>query len=250
MTKQYLLKCVLLMTLNLNVFAGATGEVSESNLKTMTAGPSREILCKEIVNNYECAKRIESYWISRLKNWVYRNGGELTLTLSTGQTIVRADTPGEFEGYYDSSEKPNQNFTFSAHLEREGYYLLEIHYYEGNAFQLISNQTGFTADLPSRPQFSPDFKRFLVVSSEDYDEKTIRIEIWTNSGPRINKEWSYKPRNWPWILTNWVDPLTIEVYKLEWPRKGGKGKYREWRGKLLAIIYNKNGVWTVSDKSK
>jgi hypothetical protein len=248
MLKQYPITFVLLMGLNLNVFAGTTGEASESTPKPMITGPSREILCKEIVNNYECAKLIESYWISRLENRVYRNDGELTLTLKNGQTIVRTDTPGEFEGYYDSSGKPNRNFTFSTNLEHGGFYLLEIHYYEGNAFQLISTQTGFTVDLPSRPQFSPDFKRFLVVLSEDYDEKTIRIEIWTSSGSRVKKEWSYEPKTWPWILTNWVDPLTIEVHKLEWPREGGD--YRQWRGKLLARIYNKNGVWIVSSQSK
>jgi hypothetical protein len=206
---------------------------------------SRQDLCKGIQNYYECSKRIEDIQLPLLKGKVRRLGAKLTLTLKDGRIVSREDSPGEFKSFNDSSEKPNRLFTFSEYIEKQGYYLLEAHYYEGGSFELINFTTGASVAILDTPVFAPDGRRFFVVSADD-DSITNEMQVWTITPASAQKEWTYKPKNWPWVIAKWTDSSTIDVYY----RNGSKER-GAFPAKFVAQIKKgKDGNWIASEKNQ
>jgi hypothetical protein len=228
-----------LLILALHLVVSATFTIVEG------AALSREELCKGIQNNYECAKRIEAVLVPLQKGKVRRIGAELIFTLKDGHTASRKDTPGEFESFNDSSGNPNRSFTFSEYIEKQGYYLVQVHYYEGTGFELINAATGVSVEIFDRPVFSPDGQRFFVVSTDDYDPITNEMQVWTIKPSRVQKEWAYKPKHWPWVIAKWIDSSKIDVFYREWSKERG-----EYPAKLVARVKKnqKDNGWTVSEK--
>lgn len=175
--------------------------------------PNGESLCAEIHNSYECALKLEAAWLSVLQGRVDRKQDTLSLRLKNGRTLVRNDTPGEFEDFSDSSGNTNKKFSLVDYLEKEGYYIVEIGYYEGSAYEFIRTRNGTSLIISGIDlQFSPDRKRFAILEVESYwSEEDQVIEIWTISAAGLKREWRYAPQTWLFFNLRWIDSKTIEI---------------------------------------
>jgi hypothetical protein len=199
---------------------------------------SRKDLCKGIQNNYECAILVERQLISRLKGRVSRHDSKLVLILNNGLSVAREDSPGEeFDGWYDPSGNVNRKFTLFDYLGKEDYFLVEGHYYEGHTFELINAKTGDVTEIGDKPIFSPDRKHFVIVK-EDYGVLSW-VEVWLFNPPRINREFSYKPHDWPYVIAKWSSSSNVDLF--EWNPSAEKGL----SGKIVARITYKNGNWEI-----
>jgi hypothetical protein len=155
---------------------------------------------------------------------------------------LRKDTsPEDLDGFYDAKGTVNRQFTFSEFLEREGYYLIEVHYYEGRSFELINAKTGASVRLRDKPEMSPDRLRFFVLVVPGYSSGTNRIEVWRIESQRLEKEWTFDPRDWPEAIGEWQDSSTISVHEWNWSEERGF-----YRGKLLGTVRKETRGWVMS----
>ncbi|HEX2095340.1 MAG TPA: hypothetical protein VHG28_23290, partial [Longimicrobiaceae bacterium] len=129
-----------------------------------------------------CAAEVERAALARSGGRARRSGGRLEIAAAGGRVIPLANDTTEGERYV--------RYRYREYLEEIGYHLVEVGFYEGGGFVLVSAATGDETHLHGSPVVSPDRARFVAVSVDlvaGYDPNGIQVWRLTGAGPRL--EW-------------------------------------------------------------
>jgi hypothetical protein len=111
----------------------------------------RATLCGDIEGG--CMEAMEKYYLSKAVGKAKRNGNDLLLSLSNGQTKVLKNNTKEDEDY--------EVYQFLM-LDANGYYIVAVFYFESYAYLLINPLNGGTTRTIGYPVFSPDKKQYAA----------------------------------------------------------------------------------------
>ena len=112
--------------------------------------------CKEDPWARSCIERIEQAWLREIGGKAKRLEGQLILRLQSGRTIIRKNSPKDIEGFWESKGKPNVKYRLYAYLEKAGFYVLHLGYWEDTGYEFISEKDGSSVQVYVAPSFSPD----------------------------------------------------------------------------------------------
>lgn len=154
--------------------------------------PAREGLCAGIANVYECAQQVEELRLSRVAHDVRRAGDTLIIPLLAGQEVSLVDR--------DAGGPDNVLYTYREHLDRIGYHVVDVHYYEGGSHLLIGDETGQRLQVSAPPVVSPDGDRFVVASAAGTAGYAPNaLQVWRRTPDGLTLEWEVEP---DWGATN------------------------------------------------
>ena len=161
-------------------------------------------ICVEIRNSYQCAQAIERGQLKRGVAGVSREGGKLTITLTTGKPIVFVD--GE------KGDTESKWYSYLDHLRAIRYHLIHEQHYEGDSFLLVHAGSGAQCHIEGVPVISPDRARFITASTDRaYGFNGVQIWRVTQAGPVL--EWSFDPGAWSPRAPRWVNSTEVRVKK-------------------------------------
>jgi hypothetical protein len=148
--------------------------------------PSAEETTKTFLNGL---RESERRLIEKYPSNVRRDGDILSLRLKSGayaelKDLSACDTGDtcllhEFVDYYNDL----------------AYYLIEVSFYEGGEYLLVSHGTGQKYYIPEFPEISPDRKRFVTAIRDDagYSPFESGVYIWRFEENELVEELSYTP---------------------------------------------------------
>ena len=190
---------------------------------TPTRAPREDLTphCEGILNTYECGEVIERYQRERAPRRVLRNGDTLKVVLAHADQAIFTD--------HDVDDENGVWYTYREFIPDVEYHVIQVHLYEGNAFQIVSHATGDLVRLHAVPEFSPDGRRFAT-ASEDLDSgyNPTAIQIWLVAENAIVLEWQLQPAGDPVVITpdawgpvnlRWISPSEIRVQRVTFDRE-------------------------------
>jgi hypothetical protein len=200
----------------------------------------RSMICRGIDNSFECAQAVERARLAVPGAAAYRRDDRLLIRLGRGDTLMLTNSP-------DSAGVAGASYSYVAHLRAVAHHLVEIQYYEGRAFLLISDRSGRRTVISGYPVISPDSSRIVTASVDleaGYDP--TEIAIWRVSADSLLPEWRLDPRTlaagpesaWGPADAEWITPTEIRVRK----------EYRSGRRGGTAVIRLEPGGWVLSDE--
>ncbi|MFW6205714.1 MAG: hypothetical protein ACOC5I_00610 [Gemmatimonadota bacterium] len=167
--------------------------------------PDRQAMCDDIANVYECSRRVESLALDR-GDAVVRRGDTLIVSLADGGEVRLVDR--------DAGGPGNVLYTYRGHLDRIGYHVVDVHYYEGGDHVLINERTGVRTTVPAPPVVSPDGQRLVVASAggmAGYSPNAL--QVWRVPSDSLELEWELEP-DWGAEEARWQDAVTVRFLKL------------------------------------
>lgn len=165
-------------------------------------------LCEGIDNSYKCAQKIEAYQIPRFDDLVKRVEGKLMLKIETGNEIELENKDKGADGVW---------FTFRDFMENINAYLVEVHYYEGGRYALISKTSGMMVGVPGKINVSPDHQRFISFNLDLESQFTPNgFVIYSIKNGIFLKELEMYPDDWGPSNINWINGNQIQIEKTEW----------------------------------
>lgn len=208
----------------------SVGEAERPAAEPLTEA-RRASLCAEIHNQYECSGVVEAHLLERGAPGVARRGDTLTLALEDGGTRVLADHGTDADVTY---------YTYDGRLDRIGYHLVQVHYYEGGAHLLIDAATGEETRVAGRPAVSPDGERIAIASFggvAGYVPDLLQIRRVADALP---VEWELEPDDWGAGSPRWEDPTTVRFTKWLICEPGRTCEEE-------AVLRLQDGEWTIVD---
>jgi hypothetical protein len=94
------------------------------------------------------------------------------------------------------------------------YFVVHVAYYEGDEYLLVHESDESSIRVPAVPVPSPDGQRIAVASGMHADYNPNRLEVWRLAGTKLEREWSFEPREWAARLPEWVTPLEFRACKV------------------------------------
>lgn len=170
--------------------------------------------CYQAEKRAACFRGVEAERLRGARGRVVRDGRVLRITPARGEPAVLEDDSTEGDEY--------EVFRYRAFLPRAGHHLVEITFYEGTAFLMVSDRTGSRTYLPEAPLFSPDGTRFASFSMDlvaFYNAN--KLQVWKVSPEKPELEWELDvdrelgPNPWGPSDPRWIDGRTIEFVKNE-----------------------------------
>lgn len=165
----------------------------------------RAALCEGIQNVHECSRVVEERLLSAGVEGVERSGDTLTIALSDAGERVLVDHGARAETVL---------YTYGGHLDRVGYHVVQVHYYEGGEHLLIDDETGEETRVAARPVVSPDGRRMVIASFggvAGYVPDLLQVRQVTPDG--VDVEWEVHPDDWGAADPRWVDSTTVRFTK-------------------------------------
>lgn len=195
--------------------------------------PSNPSLCKRL--------KSETAAIARFPTHVGRNWakditseclGSLGLSLEDGGGVVVIDSIGSIE--------EEMTYEFVNYLEKDGFYLITVNFYEGSSGVLISATTGMRQQVPNvHPSHSPDGRKLLFTNIDlespykanilkSWNDESNSIEIWNiEQHGKAVKKFSLNPVEWGAESEKWIDNDTVEFYKVVLSEKPGHASHKK-----------------------
>ena len=162
--------------------------------------PDRTELCADIHNFYDCALRIEAARLDR-QDRVTRTGDTLLIRLPDGGEVRLVDRGTQAE---------TVRFAYAGFLDRVGYHLVSVHYYEGAEYRLIDGATGETTEVAAWPVVSPEGRRIAVASNAGVAGYAPNLlQLWRVTGDGLEVEWETRPDDWGADSARWADSTTL-----------------------------------------
>jgi len=184
---------------------GMTGCVSP------TPKSDRDLLCRDIQWNLECARSVQATWLAHRPDLVWRQDQTLSIRLRDGRVITRRDRSEEetAEGFHNAVGQQNNLFTFSDYLDELGYVVVERHYYEGQEFEVVQLKSGTSWLVDDTPIFSPGREHIATVLNAQYDDCFSHLHIWAIGTRGLEEDFVYKPEQWPLLEAVWRSPAAL-----------------------------------------
>lgn len=143
-----------------------------------------------------------------------KEGNILYLKLKSGNYVVLADSE-------DCEYSPNtcNVYHFIDHITERGFYIVEVGYYEGGEYLMISDKTGEKDQIHDLPNISPDRRRFVTVPKDEAYGVT-GVFIWRFEDSEIISEFFFVPKEYAFFeFIGWEDNDTILLKKLMYANK-------------------------------
>lgn len=136
-------------------------------------------VCKGLDNAWECTRARERYLLSQPQTGIVRAQDQLSISLTSGYTVMLHDVTGTGGGGYAS-------YGYFGYIPELNQHHIIVYYFEGSDDILINAKTGETTVLPYTPIMSPDQKHF-VVAGEKF-AFPLTVQIWNTQHSRLNLE--------------------------------------------------------------
>ncbi|NIQ39663.1 MAG: hypothetical protein GTN81_13885 [Proteobacteria bacterium] len=128
-------------------------------------------------------KAFEKKQIDRFSEKVTRHDGDLKLNITAGPPVILRNITANDTG--------NKVYWFMTYYRQIGYFLVQVHGWEGFHYLMINGSTGDPIPLIGVPIVSRDTKRFIVTSLDiEAGYRPNRIAIFRFIGDRVELEWS------------------------------------------------------------
>ena len=146
-------------------------------------------------------RKIETYLTKYFNEYFYLTDSTLVLKLDNGDTM-------SFGRYVEEKHWNDVNFIgyiFEHYFDKIDYYLLFIHYYEGNSWMLINRKNGFKKAINGLPYISKDNKKIIAINSDLYAGYSFNgIELYTILEDSLKTEFS-KETKWGALDVKWIN---------------------------------------------
>jgi hypothetical protein len=154
----------------------------------------------------------EQVRIAKYSEYARRDGDTLYLKLNSGmeksfKNLTGCNETGECT-YYE----------FKEHLADLNLYVLDIHFYEGGHYLVISGISGKSYLMYAYPKVSPDRVHLVAVSDNEGGGSENSIHLWRIEQSELIEEFSYNTEglgyfNWNYF-SEWQDNNTVIIKRL------------------------------------
>lgn len=136
---------------------------------------------------------------------VAKQRGTLTLPLRSGTKVLR--------DYHQHTDFDDQvAYQHHGYLAAVRLHLVEVTYYEGTEWWLLSYDTGAVTRLWSRPQFSPDQRQLATCSAGiEYGSVPNGVQVFRVEPGRLTPLVAVRPEQWEPQRLAWRDNRTLEL---------------------------------------
>lgn len=188
-------------------------------------------LCDAREDAHKCAQEVEARQIRTNPQVVRRDPFQLEIPLlDHAKTVVIEDS-------YDVK------YTYIEYLACLKHHLLRMQYYDGEAYALVSADTGTLLYFRDLPRIAPDARRFIAkVMNPLPDYERDAIQIWRVDDTKLIQEWSFAPKDWSAGEPMWLDGDSIRVDKFPLLDKAKQLKSAE------LIIRRTDGNWKIASE--
>ncbi len=204
-----------------------------------------DTVCKTSNSNYlNCEQNNEPNYINGCRHIAVRNGNTLIISLTNKKTL--AYTNVLFDSVllnYDSVK----TFIFKKYYKANNVVVVERITVNGTIMLLINLSTGKKVETNWLPVFSPDNKRFAVVSGTEFNTYSPEmVEVYINRKGNYEKEFEFKPDGALTYLglCKWQGNDRIAIKRINYAKTNASGKPLK-SDITLAIMDNK---WNVMGK--
>jgi hypothetical protein len=166
--------------------------------------------CRNIENSYECAEAVEKTQLPRYPQQVSRQGEILRLTLKSGKVETLKDV--SMNAQQTTQVHKIVHYLFREYLRDLGYFLVQVHYWEGGDYLMVNDQNGQRYRLPDLFLLSPDRQRLATLLMSEAFMPTS-IQIWRITPEKMTREWSLEPEDWGPKEGAWQDNDTLTFTK-------------------------------------
>lgn len=151
--------------------------------------------------------------IARFSEHVRREGDMLHLKLDSGAEL-------SFENQTDfGGVEPYAYYEFKEYMPDLNLYVLDVHFYEGGEYLVISGRSGKNYRMYAYPEVSPDRLHIVAVSEEDGmggGENSIRL--WRVEQGELIEEFYYNTDELGYYnlnsLSEWYDNKTVRIRRV------------------------------------
>ena len=213
--------------------------VSDSAKSVFAAAPDRETICATIDNSYKCAQAIERRWLDSGKPMITRDSTVLTIRLQNGALVQLTD-----------SAENNPKTTWHSYvnfLPSIGYHVIELQYWEGSAYLLLSAATVNSTTAYGPPVVSPDRSHLIAVAEqlESWYGPT-GIQIWRVIDGGLDLEWDHRTVEygawtdaaWGPRDPQWVTESRVRVKRVTIDRRGTVSD-----AGIVTLVHGSGGWW-------
>jgi len=200
---------------------------------------SRKV-CKGIQNSYECSQAIEKQQLAAHRAHAVREGMQLRLQLEGGKRLVLSDI---------TSDVPSHQIRYFSYLDfipDIGYFLLQVHHYEGGSFLLVSKKSGSRISIDTFPKISPSKQKLATfILCDAYC--IPRIRIWSVNTDGMSLECTILPNDYWWGgHIRWVGSDAIDLtYKIPDVSTGVDSPANQKLKTITGRIVWKNSKWNL-----
>ncbi|HEX7241864.1 MAG TPA: hypothetical protein VF263_16400 [Longimicrobiaceae bacterium] len=164
-------------------------------------------VCWNRAETEECTRGIERELLAQAPGPVRREGARLLFRTGQGRVVPLENDTTEGDRYV--------HYLYQGYLRDVGYHLVQVGFYEGGAYELVSAESGDRTQVAALPVVSPDLRRF-VTASVDLEAGYVPngLQVWrlTPAGPRL--EWGLDGGDtWGASGASWRGPGTVEFVK-------------------------------------
>ncbi len=183
-----------------------------------SAPPSRgelmSRLCSDSEGEPSCTRRIEKGYLAQAAGKVERNGNELVLHLANGDSATFRDSTAE--------TSTAVLFGFRGSIQPIGYYLIDLQFYEGGGYLLVSAKSGKSTISNGPPLVSPDGHRVAAANVDLESQYTpTTLTIWQVTDDSLALEWRHdflpdgivNDSTWGPSGLRWVSPIELRFRK-------------------------------------
>lgn len=189
----------------ITLLAWACGSADGPPPEPMTPS-EREGLCEGIDNYYECSRVVEDNQLDEGASGVRRAGDTLVIGLA-GDEEKRLVDRGE--------NAETVLYAYGGYLERIGYHVVTVHFYEGSAHILIRDATGEETRVAGPPVVSPRARRIAIASYAGVaGYSPDLLQLWRVTPEGLAVEWEVEPDDWGAEGPEWVDTATVRFTRL------------------------------------
>jgi len=160
--------------------------------------------CEEAPNWWECARQREHALVATLGD-VRRAGDTLVIDIPGAVPVVLADSvaaAGDYEHQY----------LYQGAVAGLNAHLVQVLWYEGRGFLLVSRSTGRRTPLDAPPVLSPAGARIVTASWDTeagYDPN--RVQVFRLVADSLVLEWQREPESWGPVEPRWLDDATLLI---------------------------------------
>lgn len=204
-----------------------------------------DTICKTNNTNYlSCEQSNEPKYLSSCQSVAARNGNSLAIKLTNKKTLTFSNTAlDSILLNYDSVK----NYILKKYYKVNNIAVMERITVNGTMMLVTNLNTGKKVETNWLPVFSPDNRRFAVVSGTEFNTYSAeKVEVYINKNGNYIKEFGFKPDGALSYLgtCKWQGNDQIAVKRVNYAKTNQSGKPLK-SDITLAIIDNK---WSVTGK--